>query len=130
MCNNIKTITRLGANWLTSGEKYGIIISPINKDLTKECECMNWWSIIFWGAIPVLTVAAVFFIKRKLLWISPLVSTALAVAYSAIEMPTIISYGEHRAMFFILVMPRHIVIGIILTVIAYLVAHSLKRKQK
>ena len=88
---------------------------------------MDCWSIIFWGVIPVLTVAAVFFIKRK---ISPLVSTALAVAYSAIEMPTIISYGEHRAMFFILVMPGHIVIGIILTVIAYLVAHSLKRKQK
>ena len=95
---------------------------------------MDWWSIIFWGVIPVLTVAVVFFIKRKLLWISPwispLVSTALAVAYSAIEMPTIISYGEHRAMFFILVMPGHIVIGIILTVIAYLVAHSLKRKRK
>ena len=91
---------------------------------------MDWWSIIFWGVIPVLTVAVVFFIKRKLLWISPLVSTAFAVSYSAIEMPTIISYGEHRAMFFILVMPGHIVIGIILTVIAYLVAHSLKRKQK
>ena len=91
---------------------------------------MDWWGFIFWGVIPVLTVVTVFFIKRKLLWISPLVSTVLAVAYSAIEMPTIISYGEHRAMFFILVMPGHIVIGIILTVIAYLVAHSLKRKQK
>ena len=89
---------------------------------------MDWWGFIFWGVIPVLTVATVFFIKRKLLWISPLVSTTLAVAYSAIEMPTIISYGEHRAMFFILVMPGHIVIGIILTVMAYLVAHSLKRK--
>ena len=91
---------------------------------------MDWWSIIFWGVIPVLTVAIVFFIKRNLLWISPLVSTAFAVAYSSIKMPTIISYGEHRAMFFTLVMPGHIVIGIILTVIAYLVAHSLKRKQK
>ena len=91
---------------------------------------MDWWSIIFWGVIPVLTVSVVFFIKRKLLWISPLVSTASAVAYSAIEMPTIISYGEHRAMFFILVMPGHIVIGIILTAMAYLVARSLKRKQK
>lgn len=91
---------------------------------------MNWWSIIFWGLIPILTVVAVFFVKRKLLWISPFVSTALAVVYSAIEMPTIISYGEHRAMFFILVMPGHIVIGIILTAIAYLVAHLLKQKRK
>ena len=91
---------------------------------------MDWWSIIFWGVIPILTVIAVFFIKRKLLWISPFVSTTLAVVYSAIEMPTIITYGEHRAMFFILVMPGHIVIGIILTVIAYLVAYLLKQKKK
>ena len=91
---------------------------------------MDWWNIIFWGVIPTFTVAAVFIIKRKLLWISPIVSTALAVAYSAAEMPTIISYGEHRAMFFILVMPGHIVIGVILTVIAYLVSHLLKQKQK
>ena len=91
---------------------------------------MDWWSIVFWVVIPVLTVAAIFIIKRKLLWISPLVSTTLAVAYSAIEMPTIISYGEHRAMFFILVIPGHIVIGVTLTAIAYLVAHLLKQKQK
>ena len=91
---------------------------------------MDWWSIIFWGVIPIFTVIAVFFIKRKLLWISPFVSTTLAVVYSAIEMPTIITYGEHRAMFFILVMPGHIVIGIILTAIAYLVAYLLKQKQK
>lgn len=90
---------------------------------------MNWWSIIFWGLIPILTVVAVFFVKRKLLWISPFVSTALAVVYSAIEMPTIISYGEHRAMFFILVMPGHIVVGVILTGIAYLVAYLLKQKR-
>ena len=91
---------------------------------------MNWWSIIFWGVIPVLTVVAVFFVKRKLLWISPLVSTALAVAYSAIEMPTIISYGEHRAMFFILVIPGHFVIGILLTAVVYFVTHLLKQKRK
>jgi hypothetical protein len=45
-------------------------------------------------------------------------------------MPTIISYGEHRAMFFILVMPGHIVVGVILTGIAYLVAYLLKQKKK
>ena len=91
---------------------------------------MDWWSIIFWGVIPILTVIAVFFIKRKLLWISPLVSTTLAVAYSAIEMSTILTYGEHRAMFFILVMPGHIVLGVILTGIAYLAAYLLKQKKK
>ena len=91
---------------------------------------MDWWSIIFWGVIPIVTVIAVFFIKRKLLWISPFVSTTLAVVYSAIVMPTIITYGEHRAMFFILVMPGHIVIGIILTAIAYFVAYLLKQKKK
>ena len=41
LCNNIKTITRLGANRLTSHEKYGIINSLINKSLTNECDNMK-----------------------------------------------------------------------------------------
>lgn len=91
---------------------------------------MDWWNVVFFGVIPILTVAIIFFVKRKVLWMSPLISTVLGVAISVISMPTIISYGEHRAMFFILVVPGHFYIGIILTVIAYLVAHILKQKQK
>jgi len=91
---------------------------------------MNWWYISFFGIIPILSVTIVFFIKRKLLWISPLISTALGIAVSVLKMPTIVSYGEHRAMFFILIVPGQIVIGIMLTVIAYVVAHLLKQREK
>ena len=91
---------------------------------------MDWWNILFFGIIPVLTVTVTFFVKKKLLWLAPLISTAIGVAISAIKMPSIISYGEHRAMFFILVVPGHFVIGIILAVIAYFAAHLLKQKKK
>ena len=91
---------------------------------------MDWWNIVFFGVIPILTVAIIFFVKRKLLWTAPLISTVLGVVISVISMPTIISYSEHRAMFFVLVVPGQFVIGLILTVVAYWVAHILKQKQK
>ena len=91
---------------------------------------MNWWNILFFGIIPVLTVTIVFFIKIKLLWISPIISTGLGIGVSILKMPTIVSYGEHRAMFFILVAPGQFVIGITLTVIAYLISYFMKQKQK
>ena len=90
---------------------------------------MNWWNVVFFGIIPILTVTLIFFVKRKLLWAAPFVSTVLGVVISVVAMPTIISYSEHRAMFFVLVVPGHFVIGIILTVAAYFVAHILKQKK-
>ena len=96
----------------------------------EECDCMDWWSILFFGIIPIITVTFVFFVMRKALWISPLISTALGIGVSLLKMPTIGSYGEHRSMFFALVVPGQFVIGIILTVVAYLIAYLLKQKQK
>lgn len=90
---------------------------------------MDWWNVVFFGVIPILTVAIIFFVKRKILWTAPLISTALGVAVSIVSMPTIISYSEHRAMFFVLVVPGHFVIGIILTMVAYFAAHILKQKR-
>ena len=91
---------------------------------------MDWWNVLFFGVIPILTVTVVFFVNEKMLWISPLISTALGIGVSLFKMPTIVSYGEHRAMFFILVVPGQFVIGIILTVIAYLIAYFMGQKQK
>ena len=91
---------------------------------------MDWWTILFFGIIPILTVTIIFFAKKKLLWLSPLISTALGIGVSLLKMPTIVSYSEHRAMFFILVVPGQFVIGIALTVIAYLIAYFLKQKHK
>ena len=89
---------------------------------------MNWWNISVFIIIPVLSVVIVFFVKKKLLWTAPLISTGSSVIVSIIAMPSIVSYGEHRAMFFMLAVPIHLVISVILTVIAYFAAHILKQK--
>ena len=88
----------------------------------------DWWNISVFCVIPLLSAVTIFFIKRKLLWIAPLISTFLSIAISVIAMPSIISYSEHRAMFFGISIPIHLVITIALTAIAYFVAFILKRK--
>lgn len=88
----------------------------------------DWWNISVFCVIPLLSVVTIFFVKRKLLWIAPLISTFLSIAISVIAMPSIISYSEHRAMFFGISIPIHLVITIALTAIAYFVAFILKRK--
>ena len=91
---------------------------------------INWWNISLFCIIPILSVVIFFFAKRKLLWMAPLISTVLSVVISIIAMPSILSYSEHRAMFFCIVIPIHLVIDIILTIIAYFETYILKRKQK
>ena len=90
----------------------------------------NWWNASLFCIIPILSVVIVFFIKRKFLWIAPLISTVLSVVISIIAMPSMLSNREHRAMFFGIAIPIQLVIVIILTVIAYLVAYILKRRKK
>ena len=88
----------------------------------------DWWNITVFCVIPLLSVVTIFFIKRKVLWIAPLISTVLSIVISVIAMPSILSYSEHRAMFFGISIPIHLVITIALTAIAYFVAFILKRK--
>ena len=90
---------------------------------------MDWWNVSVFGIIPVLSVLLVFFIKRKFLWVAPLISTVVSVV-SVIAMPSFLSNREARAMFFGIAIPMHLVIVVVLTAIAYLVAYLLKRKQK
>lgn len=91
---------------------------------------MDWWNVSVFGIIPVLSVLLVFFIKRKFLWVAPLISTVVSVVISVIAMPSFLSNREARAMFFGIAIPMHLVIVVVLTAIAYLVAYLLKRKQK
>ena len=91
---------------------------------------MDWWNVSVFGIIPVLSVLLVFFIKRKVLWVAPLISTVLSVVISVVAMPSILSNGETRAMFFGISIPMHLVIVVVLTATAYLVAYLFKRKQK
>ena len=90
----------------------------------------NWWNASLFCIIPILSVVIIFFIKRKFLWIAPLISTVLSVVISIIAMPSMLSNREHRAMFFGIAIPIQLVIVIILTVIGYLVAYILKRRKK
>ncbi|MBQ8041261.1 MAG: hypothetical protein IJ274_15580 [Lachnospiraceae bacterium] len=93
---------------------------------------MDWWNVLIFGIIPVLTVAIMFFFKRKLLWVSPLISTVLAfitymIALAPITIVELFINNEWRG-FFILAMLLHIVIVVILTAIAYFIARLLKGK--
>ena len=97
---------------------------------------MDWWNILIFGIIPALTVAAIFIVKRKWLWIAPLISTVLAfitelivIVLSSITIVELFNNNEWRG-FLLLAMLIHLVIAIVLTVIAYFVAYILKQKQK
>lgn len=94
----------------------------------------DWWNILIFGVIPVLTVVVIFIVKRKLLWTAPLISTALAfitymVALAPITAAELFSNGEWRG-FFLLALFMHLVITVVLTAIAYLAAYILKQKQE
>ena len=93
---------------------------------------MDWWNILIFGVIPVFTVVIIFIVKKKMLWTAPLISTALAfityvITLAPITIVEVFSNNEWRA-FYILAILMHLVIVIILTAIAYLVAYMLKRK--
>lgn len=94
---------------------------------------MDWINILIFGVIPVLTVGIMFLIKRKMLWITPIISTVLSfITYTITVEPTMIEIfrnNEWRA-FYILFMLMQFGITVILTVIAYLIAYIFKRKQK
>ena len=91
---------------------------------------MDWWNVSVFGVIPVSTVVCLFCFKRRHLWFAPIISTILAIAISLIAMPSILSDSAHRAMFFGISIPMHLVIVTILTAIACFVSHTLKPKQK
>jgi len=98
---------------------------------------MNENVFLLYCIIPVLAVTSIFFVKRKLLWIAPLISTAIYfIAYMAIlrlsgmESPItkIFGYGEWRA-FFLFAMLIQLVIASGFTAVAYFVAYIFKRKR-
>lgn len=93
---------------------------------------MDWLNILIFGVIPVLTVVIMFLVKRKMLWIAPIISTALAfVTYTITIEPTMIEIFRNNEWreFFLLAMLMHFGITVVLTAIAYFVACTLKRKK-
>lgn len=94
----------------------------------------DWWNVLIFGIIPILTVAIIFIVKRKWLWTAPLISTSLAfitymVALAPITIAELFRNGEWRG-FFLLAMLMQLVITVVLTVIVYFAAYILKRKQE
>ena len=92
-------------------------------------------NVLIYGVIPLLTVIVIFFVKRKLLWAAPLISTALFVftyltvfSASGIEVSDLFGNSEWRG-FFLLAMLIQLVIVITITVVAGLIAYILKRKK-
>ena len=95
---------------------------------------MDLINILIFGIIPALTVAVIFIVKRKLLWVAPLISAVLAfitymIALSPITIVELFSNNEWRG-FFLLAMLMQLAVTVVLTVIAYFAAYILKRKQK
>ena len=90
---------------------------------------MDWWNVSVYGVIPVLTVVTIFFVKRKLLWLAPLISTGVSFLISVMAMPSILSVSEYRG-FLLWAMILHFAIAIILTIIAYITVYILKRKRE
>ena len=90
-------------------------------------------NVLIFGVIPVLSVAGLFFTKRKLLWAAPLISTILAfIVYAVTLEPSIVkifSNNEWRG-FLLLALLIQLGIAAILTAAGYLLAHIPKRKNK
>ena len=88
---------------------------------------MDWWNVSVFGVIPVLCVWVIFCLRRKALWTAPIVSAVLTILISVIAMPSILRDREHRAMFFGISLPLHLVIAAVLTGIAYGAVYFLKK---
>ena len=90
-------------------------------------------TVLIFVVIPVISVSVLFFMKRKLLWIAPLLSIMLAfVVYAVTLEPSIIkafSNNEWRG-FLLLALLIQFSIAVLLTAVGYLLAHILKRKNK
>ena len=90
-------------------------------------------NVLIFVVIPVISVSVLFFRKRRLLWIAPLLSIMLAfIVYAVTLEPSIIkafSNNEWRG-FLLLALLMQFGIAVLLTAVGYLLAHILKRKNK
>ena len=94
----------------------------------------DWWNILIFGVIPVLTVAVIFIVKRKCLWTAPLISAVLAfitymILLTPVTMVEIFHNNEWRGFLFLAVFMQ-LVITAVLTVAAYFAAYIFKQKRK
>lgn len=79
---------------------------------------MDSWQILIFFIFPITSVLLMFFLKRKVLWISPIISTGLSIIYSILVMPDLLTVPE-RFIFWRVTIPMQLVVAIFVTVIAY-----------
>ncbi len=89
--------------------------------------------LLIFGGIPVLTVAAIFLVKRKFLCDAPVISAALAliaytIALGPVSMAEVFGNSEWRG-FLLLVMLIQFGITAMLSAIAGFAAYIIRRKQ-
>lgn len=92
--------------------------------------CME---LLIFGGIPVLTVAAIFLVKRKFLWAAPVISAALAliaytIALGPVSMAEVFRNSEWRG-FLLLAMLIQFGITAMLSAIAGFAAFIIRQKQ-
>ena len=102
--------------------------SLINHTNSVRRSIMDLWQVLVFIIFPISSVIAMFIIKKKYLWVAPVISTVLSTLYSVLVMPDIITENEYRSMFFNLAIPIQLIICIALTVITYILSKLLDRK--
>jgi hypothetical protein len=90
---------------------------------------MDSWQIFVFLLFPMASVFFMFFLKRNMLWISPLISTVLSVLYSLIVMPSLLTIAE-GSIFWMVTIPLQLVITITFTGIAYIISRLLKKEYR
>jgi len=88
---------------------------------------MDSWQALVFFIFPMASVLLMFFLKRKILWISPIISTALSVIYSILVIPSILTVAE-SSIFWAITIPLQLAIAISFTVVAYFISWLLKKR--
>jgi hypothetical protein len=88
---------------------------------------MDSWQISIFLLFPMASVFFLFFLKRNMLWISPLISTVLSVLYSQLVMPSLLTVTE-SSIFWMVTIPMQLVITITFTGIAYIISWLLNKR--
>ena len=102
---------------------------------------MTWYTPVLFGLnlistinfvlLPAAAVLLLFFLKRNLLWAAPILSTALMTAVDVIAVgPSLLTVGEYRGMFLLVIVPIHLAVAVLLTALAYAAAYLLRRKNR
>lgn len=89
---------------------------------------MDLWQVLVFFTFPVASVLLMFFLKRKVLWISPIISTGLSIIYSILVMPDLLTVPE-SSIFWRISIPMQLIVVIFFTAIAYIFSWLLKRRR-